>query len=1169
MPKIIKASIILLLSLISQGILLSSFAQLSSKFNDDDSYNTEVKKLVGNKYKKARAFKNEMAAVEQDGKWGFINKKGKEVVQMRYDLVTDFWDKQVTAVKEGSQWMIINKKGEEIKLLDIDFFGGFIDGRARVVKGNNQNFIDVRGEYVGSWTPIPQRKEWPGSTRLYPDGFRRNHVPCPENIDFEMNSFTNWVCQTGHAEYNSTTSANLLFLTNNTSPDQGLINHQTILTSNLSNIDRYGGFPISSQDNSNFLVKLGNDNLLSVGAITGCTNCPDARAEAIEYTVVVPDDAYDFNVMYDFAAVLVEPTNGPHEFNEKPRFKLIVYNPDTHDTISCASADYVADNSVTSANGFLPSTTSPTGAGGIAWYRPWSTVFINLTRYRNQTLKLKFVTEDCTRGGHWGYAYLDVRQCQLAISAVNTCDVPSRTILTGPPGFQNYQWFDQNYNPLGTGITVNLPTALVVGDTVHLEITPSAGIVSGGLCKDTINTIVVNDTILLDAGPDKTICARQQTTIGTSSTNSNYTFSWSPQATVISPNTATTTVNPINTTQYYLTVTNQITRCQRIDSVIVYVRPIPNIQFPDTFICSGQSYQFSVSGADQFTWSPISSLVVNNSTGSNVTVTPTLTTTYAVSGSFNATGCTIDTTYRLLVDPLPQASFTSPSAMCLRQNLFNFQSTSTISTGNITNYAWDFGDASGVINGNAVQHSYAVAQSYTVTHTVTSNKGCKKDISRVVTVNQEPDASANANGPTTFCQGDNVELTGSFTNGSSIVNQTQWLYNQNPIGVINANPIQAHLSGQYQFEVSDGNNCKDTSTPITVTVHPLPTSVPDLTPANATFLCHGSFIQLTAQASNASSFQWYFESLSNLGVLIPIVGATQSTYQTDSQGIYHVELSTNTSPVCKLRQSDTVRFTRYYKPSPSFNNPFVCAGQPVQFHNLSNISQSGPVIWQWNFGDNTPLVSIKNPIHTYTSGDFYNVTLKIIPQNCPQLDSLVVRQIEIFPTEPGIRYPDVHALLNTSTILQARELYNTSSLNWTPTHQLLNNPSSAQQIFRGNQQMDYTIQLISDKGCITYDKQKVLIFKESDIVVPDIFTPNNDSHNDKLDIFLVGMNKLTFFRVFNRWGQLLFETTDPSKQWDGRFQGKLQPTETYVWTAEGISITGKKIYKRGQTILAQ
>jgi gliding motility-associated-like protein len=60
---------------------------------------------------------------------------------------------------------------------------------------------------------------------------------------------------------------------------------------------------------------------------------------------------------------------------------------------------------------------------------------------------------------------------------------------------------------------------------------------------------------------------------------------------------------------------------------------------------------------------------------------------------------------------------------------------------------------------------------------------------------------------------------------------------------------------------------------------------------------------------------------------------------------------------------------------------------------------------------------------------------------------------------------------------------------------------------------------------------------------------------------------LKFFRVFNRWGQLLFETHDPRQLWDGNFHGQKQPAETYVWTAEGLGINGQTIIRRGQTIL--
>ena len=88
-----------------------------------------------------------------------------------------------------------------------------------------------------------------------------------------------------------------------------------------------------------------------------------------------------------------------------------------------------------------------------------------------------------------------------------------------------------------------------------------------------------------------------------------------------------------------------------------------------------------------------------------------------------------------------------------------------------------------------------------------------------------------------------------------------------------------------------------------------------------------------------------------------------------------------------------------------------------------------------------------------------------------------------------------------------------------------------------------------------------------DIKVPRAFTPNNDGINDKLDVFLNGIVKLIFFKVFNRWGQLLFETNDPAQLWDGTFKGIPQPLETYVWIAEGLGDDGSSIVRRGQTIL--
>ena len=60
-----------------------------------------------------------------------------------------------------------------------------------------------------------------------------------------------------------------------------------------------------------------------------------------------------------------------------------------------------------------------------------------------------------------------------------------------------------------------------------------------------------------------------------------------------------------------------------------------------------------------------------------------------------------------------------------------------------------------------------------------------------------------------------------------------------------------------------------------------------------------------------------------------------------------------------------------------------------------------------------------------------------------------------------------------------------------------------------------------------------------------------------------------YFTVYNRWGNIVFTTTDPNQGWDGTFKGVAQPVETYLWIAEGIDINGKKIVQKGMVSLVR
>ncbi len=92
-------------------------------------------------------------------------------------------------------------------------------------------------------------------------------------------------------------------------------------------------------------------------------------------------------------------------------------------------------------------------------------------------------------------------------------------------------------------------------------------------------------------------------------------------------------------------------------------------------------------------------------------------------------------------------------------------------------------------------------------------------------------------------------------------------------------------------------------------------------------------------------------------------------------------------------------------------------------------------------------------------------------------------------------------------------------------------------------------------------------FAAINIYVPKVFTPNGDGVNDILKPILVGISTFHYFSVYNRWGNLLFTTEDPNAGWDGRVKGVPQPVETYLWMAEGIDNSGKKIVQKGMVSL--
>ena len=181
-------------------------------------------------------------------------------------------------------------------------------------------------------------------------------------------------------------------------------------------------------------------------------------------------------------------------------------------------------------------------------------------------------------------------------------------------------------------------------------------------------------------------------------------------------------------------------------------------------------------------------------------------------------------------------------------------------------------------------------------------------------------------------------------------------------------------------------------------------------------------------------------------------------------------------------------------------------------------------------------------------------------------------QVSVSAAVAGMRYNSVTAKPNQPLQLNARNLGPDHGYNWKPGVGL-NNYFQQKPIFRYDKQTEYTIELKSDNGCVTVDTLMVLMNIQnpgnivSDLFVPKAWSPNNDGHNDKLFPLTVNIRKLYYFRIFNRWGELVFETNILGHGWDGIYKGQLQVSDVYTWTVEAIGEDDKYYKRSGNSIL--
>lgn len=285
-------------------------------------------------------------------------------------------------------------------------------------------------------------------------------------------------------------------------------------------------------------------------------------------------------------------------------------------------------------------------------------------------------------------------------------------------------------------------------------------------------------------------------------------------------------------------------------------------------------------------------------------------------------------------------------------------------------------------------------------------------------------------------------------------------------------------------------------------------------------------------------------------------------YSFKKAGTYEVIMVVNSSASCADSTSLTV--TIHPNVFAEFSVNAACINQPIMPVNKTIDPGTSPVHYLWDFGNGQTSTLRNPPVQNYPGPGNYVMSLSVHSDQCPFPINTQKRFVVIEKPIPGKRYTEAYAVTGLPLDLEARPI-GTSAL-WTPATGL-DNATSYTPVFTDTKERIYTIELKTAAGCITVDTQVVKINKNIVIYVPNAFTPNADARNDVLKPFMIGIKQLVYFKIFNRWGELVFETRDINQGWDGRHKGNPVQSHTLVWMLEGIGADNKTYNAKGSTVL--
>jgi gliding motility-associated-like protein len=590
---------------------------------------------------------------------------------------------------------------------------------------------------------------------VYRPAFAQN---CPPNIDFEKGDFSGWQCFTG---ITTTDTGGNRILLNPSSPIPG--RHEILTTSSSAVRDRYGNFPVLCPYGGKYSVKLGND----------FTN---SEAEGLSYTFTVPATVDTFTFTYFYAVVFEDPA---HLLPEQPRFFVTAYDVVSGDVINCASYDYVSNGGIP---GFEKSPINP----GVL-YKNWTPTSLQFAGLGGRKVRLEFKTADCTLGGHFGYAYIDVGSaCSNILATAPYCRETNSLILNAPYGFKNYTWYNQDFTKIvghNQSLTLSPPPAISGEFKVDVEPYPGYG------CRDTLQAVVTPLPV-----PDTPSVRNFRFC--------QYSYPYPLEATAAAGNelvwyagdttVAGSILAPVPSTStpgsyFYYVAQKVLFGCESFRkkiSVTIVPYPLASFRCNAARQCeNGNRFVFTSTSSNLenalFHWD------FGDGSSQSAAGDSVVTHTYATGGNYyvrlrveNAGACTSEQTMYVTVIPKPIARFDYPPVVCQHQTILTVRDQSEVpgGMGSIDRWWWDF---DGMVLTSQHPDSFLPDKAgvLSVKMVATTTEGCHSDTAvAAIPVHPQPPADFRHSAP--LCDKEIIRFTdqSAMPPGGDVIVKWDWQF---------------------------------------------------------------------------------------------------------------------------------------------------------------------------------------------------------------------------------------------------------------------------------------------------------------------------------------------------------------------------------------------------------